>query len=345
MKRFYFFLLLNLLSLPVLAQPLLLSSPYQTYDLNPHLLVLDVTSQQVSIDSLLQHPEKYHFQHLNGRPKPNHAYWYRIELTNVTPNDFFLRLGYISSNVLIYETAGSKVIQQITETTGAAAVGQGFQRSRHIIPLTVKSGQTHQLYIYSIPNILHLALFGSLSLTQRIHFEDFFFGLYYGFVLIIAFYSLLLFAQLGERDNLIYGFWVLLHGYNIAIGSGETIEWFGAWHQTILRFGTTSASLASLLIVAFTMSFLSLRQQAPKLYRIGQGLVGVIGLGMIGNMLLFNNSIGGFIIFYLCAFLYVVSTSIIVLRLGNKVAWYLLLGHLCLFVSVVYPYFLPPPHL
>ncbi|WP_020594821.1 sensor histidine kinase [Spirosoma panaciterrae] len=342
MKRFLLVLLLFISHLTH-AQTVVLSDPNQSYyNLDNHLTTLEVRpGQKLTIDSLLQHPDGYHFAPVASRINPERSYWLRINLTNDTPNDFFLRVHSLGNDILVCEATGRTLLQQSHQKRGAAPAELAFRHSRNIFPLQVRGGQTHQLYIYinqefSIPDF---QICGALPLAQQLHKEDWTYGIYYGFALLMALYSLLLFVQLRDRDNLIYGIWVLSHGINIALTAGLTIEWLGTWQTVMLRFGWVTTNVSILLIILFTMSFLSVRQYAPWLYRTGQVMVGVICVSLVVLTLVALGIVDlppyyFFTINYTSSFIYVLVTATVVLRRGNKAGWFLLLGQLALFVSV-----------
>ncbi len=323
------------------AQSVIVNDPDQTYSLFDHFVALETQPGQLTIDSLLQHPERYRFDPIGSHINPEKSYWLRINLTNNTPNDFFLRVHSFGNDILVCEATGRTLFQQIHQKRSATPAELAFRHSRNIFPLQARGGQTHQLYIYinqefTMPNF---QICGALPMAHQLHIEDWTYGIYYGFALLMALYSLLLFVQLRDRDNLMYSIWVLSHGFNIALSAGLTIEWLGTWQTVMQRFGWVTTTISILLIILFTMSFLSVRQYAPWLYRTGQVMVGVLCVSLVVLTLVAIGIVDFplnyfFTINYTSSFIYVLLTAIVVLRRGNKAGWFLLLGHLALFASV-----------
>ena len=227
MKSPLLFFLLLFSCFGLRASPVPLTDPAQTYDLFSASSVLEARPGQVSIDSLLQSPGRYVFRptrneliHPNDHQK---AYWFKIEVSNETPDAFFLHFVYSGTeHITIYEVADNKVIA--TGSLGRLDTNSlaNFRHSKLFWPLQVRQGatergKTHTLYIYMegiYTTCLYFDARSAVNLLGVVHSEDLFYGLYYGFILMIIVYSILLFIRLRERETIRYGIWVMSMGCN-----------------------------------------------------------------------------------------------------------------------------------
>lgn len=104
--------------------------------------------------------------------------------------------------------------------------------------------------------------------------EYFFFGIFYGMILVFSFYNLLMYAAVRESHYLFYTLYLIGIGlYEMsADGIGFQYLWPNSvlWNQYAAGFTLYFASSAALF---FAISVLNLRQDSPKLYRL---LIGVL---------------------------------------------------------------------
>ncbi|GAA4394781.1 hypothetical protein GCM10023187_00950 [Nibrella viscosa] len=331
--------------LPTHAQPLVLNDPNQSYSLFGRFTALEVRPGQVTIDSLLQHPQAYRFTPVARQGLTvGHSYWLRLELTNQTPQLFALRIFLLSFNrMILYETEGGRILNQrdlallVTDTTDY------FQHSKRMWPLHLAQGQTHTIYLY-VEGIwaatLPVYAQANLLLLKESHYDDLFYGFYYGFVLIVIVYSLLLFVRLGDRDNFLYAIWVFLAGLGVSFGSGQGVELSSHLHNLQFTFTLVSSTLLALAHILFQLSFLPLRQVAVGWYRAGFWFAGfcalllpayplliVLGLREISNSVFTS-------LLSLAYQLFGLSVGIVAYRRGFRPAIYMVVGTIVLFTSL-----------
>ncbi|WP_080059228.1 sensor histidine kinase [Spirosoma aerolatum] len=261
------------------AQPLVLNDPNQSYPLFEQFSALEVRPGTVSIDSLLQQPDRYRFTPIKQQGLTvGHSYWLRLELTNTTHQLFALRIFLLSFNrMILYETDNKRVINQrdlallVTDTTDY------FQHSKRLWTLHLGQGRTHTVYVY-IDQIwattLPIYAQANLLLLRESHREDLLYGFFYGFVLIVMLYSLILFMRLGDRDNLLYAIWVFLTGFGISLSSGQEVELSSQTHNLYFTFNPVIIPLVGLIHLLFLIFFLPLRRVARGWYKFGLVLGG-----------------------------------------------------------------------
>lgn len=102
--------------------------------------------------------------------------------------------------------------------------------------------------------------------------EYFFFGIFYGMILVFCFYNLLMFAAVRERHYIYYILYLLSIGLYEMSADGIAFQYLWPtsvqWNQYAAGF---MLYLASTFALFFAGALLSLRQQYPKLYYVVVG--------------------------------------------------------------------------
>lgn len=293
MKSFLTALLLCCFFSVGFSQPIVLNDPNKTYFFFAHCTILEVAPGSVTIDSLLQHPSRYRFAPVKAkpdRPNPQRAFWFKVDLTNPTPQNFFLHFYYFTNaHSWVYEVAGQQVVNHGEVSSYGASSSDAFQRSRAILPLKLRDAQTHTLYIYvermENPYLL-VSILAASQLAKETNHQSLFYGLYFGLVLLISVYSLLLGLWLRDRDNLLYALWLLVSGLVTATTmAGLVIEWAGGLSYLLIDNVGVLVGLQCCIRILFAFSFLQLRLSTPGLYRFGKGILVFNGLCMAGLLL------------------------------------------------------------
>lgn len=287
-------LLLLLFTTALRAAPVNLTNPAQAYDLFRASSLLEVKPGQVTIESLLQSPGQYKFVptrndliHPNDRQR---AYWFRVEVNNQTPDEFFMHFVYSGTErISVYEVADNQVIEQRKLGRLDAEQQDYFRYSKLFYPMQVRqgglaSGQTHTFYVYMegiYTTCLYVNARSAIKLMEVIHYEDLFYGLYYGFLLIIVVYGFLLFIRLRDHDTFRYAVWVLSIGLQLALYRGFTTEFLWPTNHAFELYGSALAGLTGMLHVLFTISLLRLRRHQPMYYRLAWVVFSAYVLGII----------------------------------------------------------------
>ncbi len=334
-----------LLGVPSWASPVPLTDPAQTYDLFRISSLLEVRPGEVTIDSLLQSPGRYSFVPTqNDRIHPNDrlkAYWFRVDVTNRTANEFFLHFAYAGTErMTVYEVADNQILATRNFGRFVAEPRDDFRYSTLVYPMKVRQGSgTHTLYIYMegiYTTCLYFNAQSAIPLIGSLHTDDLFYGLYYGFIIIVVVYSLLLFIRLGERDTFQYAIWVSFIGLQLGLYRGFTAEFIWGANPTLEQYASMIGGITGLLHVLFTFSFLRLRQKAPMLYKLGLVVIGMYGLAtavFIGSLQL-GMSIDLIPLVALIEGLFSIAAGFLSYRRGFKPALFYLIGNLVFFVSI-----------
>jgi two-component system, NtrC family, sensor kinase len=284
------YILLFLLPLALRAAPVALTDPTRDYDLFRASSVLEVQPGKVGIDALLKNPATYAFAPTrNELIKPNDrqkAYWFRVEVANPTQESFLLHFVYSGTErIEVYEVAEGQIVNQRTFGRLVPEQEHHFRYSKLFVPILARqSDRPHTLYIYMAGLYNASPYFHAhptVNLLEIIHREDLFYGLYYGFILIISIYSLFLFFRLRDQDTLRYAVWVLFVGLQLGLYRGFTTEFLWPGNHEFEQYSSALAGITGLLHVLFTLSFLRLKKYQPTFYRLGQVMIGAYILGIV----------------------------------------------------------------
>ncbi|AUD03663.1 sensor histidine kinase [Spirosoma pollinicola] len=342
------FIISYLLCLQGQGQTVFLRDPAHAYDLFKNSSMLEVQPGRVSIDSLLQNRSHYLFTPTqNQKIHPDdyqRAYWFRVDLTNQVSDAFFLHFVYSGTERIdVFEVANNQIVNRQQFGRLVTESRELFRFSKLIYPLHVPKGQTHTLYIY-MQGIYTTALYvnarSAINLLGAVHTDDLFYGLYYGLILIIVVYSLLLFVRLGDRDTLLYAIWVLSVGAQLALYRGFTAEFLWANNPIFERYGNLLEGLTGFMHVLFTIYFLRLRQQASYFYRVGLVAIAAYVLGTILFVITayWGNGTGRTIdvipLIALAEGVYSIVTAFVIYRQGFKPALFYFVGNLVFFASI-----------
>lgn len=165
--------------------------------------------------------------------------------------------------------------------------------------------------------------------------EYFYFGIFYGMILVFSFYNLIMFIAMRQKQ---YLFYVL---YNISVGLFEMSNdgiayqylWPNApgWNQIAYAFFLYATSIFALL---FTRELLFVKAKAPKLNRLIIGLIAVRSLFFVYCLVfdqnLFNYKFLEFIPLSVAFF-----TGVYIFRKGYQPARFFVLGYSFLFFGFV----------
>ena len=362
--RFLLFVLIGLLAgLPVRSQspvpsrfqPVRVQDATRAYDVLPNCRVLEVPSRSVSVQDLLQKPAQFPFvpyepglikTRFTQSDAHSFGYWFAFDLTNETDQALFLRFVYSGTEVIdVYEVVDNRVLAVHKIGSLESERTYAFRKSNPFCPLRVSQGQKHQIFLYQQGiYTAYVPVFCSATTTlmQSQHSADLFYGLYYGFILIIVLYNLILYLRVREPDHLFYGVWVLLMAVQVALYRGHLNEFLFAAHPEIERYGPALAGIIGLCHVLFTLSFLRLRELAPRLYQLGIGIFGLFFLAFVWDVVAIRRGtlLDLVPLVVLLEGVFSVAAGVVVYRRGFRPALYYILGNIaffaCLFAFLVY---------
>ncbi|MCB1173114.1 MAG: histidine kinase [Leptospiraceae bacterium] len=333
----------------LMARPLVIlddSENFSKVSLNPYLLLLEDPQSSITIQDLLHKPDLNNAFQANGEATPNFgftksSYWIRLEIQNQSSQTkWLLQLAYpLMDQVDLYVIQKKRIVSRLQ---GGDTIEFNRRQIKHrTVLFPVRIGQNQELTIcmrFKTDGAMEFPLFWMTEseFHDQSHEEQFIFGLYYGIVLILAFYNLVLFFIIRDASYIYYFFYITGYGCLQFILNGLAFEylWPGQpwWANHSLTFMIGWTFFWSL---QFTRSFLDTPNQLKKT----DPVLLILMLLMFGLMLLsffldysLNIVLSGVLVllFSIC----VIFAGILRGRDGTIVARYFLLAWLALLIGV-----------
>jgi signal transduction histidine kinase len=337
MAALRFLLLTLLLGLAWPAQAMVVESIPERYNLLRNVEVFVDESRKVPSEEIIAYPERFDF-----KPTPSLAsqlnfgfsdavFWVKIPLSRApqAPSDWILELPYLGLYEVCFYAPGKPVV-----TSGAVAPieSRPFKYRYFAFPLALSTTteyfylRVESNYAVTIPLVLYtLSAFNNEQVTDTLIQ-----ALYYGGLLSLLFYNLILFLTVRDRQYLIYCLFTGFTGLGVFAGNGyarlylwpHAIEWDLISQNTLFGF-------AGIFAMAFTALYLRTRETQPKLnlfLKTMSGLYGLLALLFIST--LFSNYLSRqwlFEIFFVVNFLASVTclySSVIAVKHGHLSAYY-----------------------
>lgn len=257
----------------------LLNAATGALSLRPYIEVLEDPAGQFSLAEVQGREIGSRFHSLEGVSDLNFGYthsvyWLRLKLTseNTSPATWLLEIAYPSLDYIdFYSHQGPKPVHFLASDHRPFSEKSTFHRNP-IFPVVVQPGVEQTVY-------LRVSTDGSMTLPMTIwtptalHASDqriySLFALYFGMLLALGLYNLLLFFSLQERIYLVYFSFVgwLTIGQLSMLGLGNQFLWpsFPIWGNIALPIGYC---LTGFFGASFARLFLRTQLHTPRLDRI-----------------------------------------------------------------------------
>jgi two-component system, sensor histidine kinase LadS len=269
------------------------------------------------------------------------AYWLRFTLASrqAAASDWLLELAFPSlDRVEFYSPDGADYRRTVVGDRVPFAE-RPFPHRNFVFPLAVGAGEVRTFY-------LRITSSGTMTMPLRLwqpdsfsrHSENAYAGLslYYGMLLALLLYNLLLYVSIRDRIYLVYVLFVasMAVGQLSFNGLGNQYVWpaWPAWGDVALPIGFAASGLFSAL---FVRGFLATARTAPGFDRLLQLLVVTFGFSALTTLLV-SYQVGAILtsLSGLAGSVTVVATGVYCLRRGHPGARYFLLAWTLLMVGV-----------
>ena len=307
-------------------------------------------SQRIQAHDIISDPSRFSFEstaHLTSEINfgfSNATYWIKIPLATKLPkpSEWILELPYLGLDTVDFYAPGKSVVQS---GANALVADRPFRYRYYTFPLTLTQDiqyfylKVESKYTITIPLVLY-----SLSEFNNEQISDTLIqALYYGGLLSLFFYNLILFISIRDRQNLVYCCFTAFTGLAVFAGNGygRLYLWnnLAAWDQISQSVLFGFAGFFGLL---FTSLFLKTKEQQPKLHFV-LTLFGLIYLSLTAALLLtlHTEQISREVIFKcifinsLIAALACIYGSFAAIRLGQGSAYYFAMAWGALALGVI----------
>ena len=329
------------------AAPFRLDPEIEQYTLSQVEIYEDATGE-LTIKDIIKPEIRAKFQKTDKTNKgfTNSAFWIRLDLRNTNPT--------IDKWLLEIEHPVLDHVDLFIPTRGSPAQGDDFAVKRNgdgiefhvrelkrrtaVFPLTIRNGESKFYYLRiassSTVNI-PLVLWSDRAYAAKDSQENFFFGIYYGLILVMALYNLFLFIYLWDYSYLFYVLYIIAFGIFQMTLNGLAFQYL--WPSSTYLASDGSQMMIPLVpafILQFTRYFMIARENAPRLDKIMNIMSGIGFLLTIISALAPISAVLRVLAVYAMACVPLsIASGVVVLRRGYRPARYYLIAWAAMFVG------------
>ncbi len=200
-----------------------------------------------------------------------------------------------------------------------------------LYPVTIAAGNTRTIYLKIRTGdgmIFPVTFWQDGALARKLQHEQYYFGIYYGIIIVMVLYNLFIFASVRDRNYLYYVLYIAAFGLFQMAMNGLAFQylwpgfpWWGI-HANPFLIG-----LSVLFAVNFSINFLKTEEYTPRLHRFLQGIMFFSGTLAVASFLVpYRLSITVGQLLPLAAVLSVIPAATISYRSGHQAARFYLLA-------------------
>ena len=350
MRKLFILFLLLFFSSSALAQTLYVGEQ-KSYNLLPHASLYHDSSQKMTLAEV----QKESWTHVTvdelAFPVSPTAHWlkYSIENNSTTSIAYYLEYDVSTINFLdVYILQEGVVRQQYLTGAHRPLDNRALVYHSYLFPLTLKAGEKKEIYVRmkhlfsAIP--VNMILKEQTVLLMNDYSKNVLQGVFFGVMIVMFFYNLVLFVMTRYRPYLAYVLYIGSFSTWISLRMGYGQYIFDFMSVNVYRyFEITISVLFTVFIVWFITGVLELKKVMPKSYKMFQGISLVFLLSWASIIILLFLDIEGyyqypsllfFINFLVMNISIVMITALLAWR-GNKTALYLFLAWMLFISSMV----------
>ena len=220
------------------------------------------------------------------------AYWVKVELNNQsTQKEWILHFEYPLMDVLQLYTPNAQNQYRLQYSTGDTyPFSQRPIKDRGFaLPISITPQQTQSIYLRLQSRdsmIISMSLLTPDAFRAEQQNESFWFGMYYGAVLIILLFNAYLYLILKDRNHLHYvavlGCYALIE---LSLNGMGTVYFWGDFPEVAKRIRPFAISLFALASFTLTKSFLGIKQVILGKMNLDPLFLGFIVLTLVGAII------------------------------------------------------------
>jgi rubrerythrin len=338
-RRTYLFLaFIFLLCCKSIAEVVVLKSNIREFKFLEHEIeIFEDTTNLLKLADIRKNPglfRKYTQNELFSH-QYEHAYWIRFQIVNASGNSTKWILEVLDSRfkeVKLYSPDTDRPGKYVESITGLSYPfsNRDYEHKNFVFDFPVlQDSSVHEYFLRIDPGVIGSFLF---KVRQNRVFSSYGFkehlllGMYYGILLIMAFYNLFLFYSIRERVYIYYVFYVLAWAFSSSLEDGLGFQFIWPDFPNITFFGGyISKSLILTLYILYSQSFLDLKKQLLGAHRY---LYIILVAYCISSIVLepFNFTLY-FNLILTIIFAYLLYLAYLIYKKGFKPARFFLLGN------------------
>ena len=319
------------------AEPVILQEGQEKYPLGKYLQILEDPSGQLTLEEVTSPEFSQKFvaseEEIPNFGFTNSTYWVRFAVENRSPEtDWLLEVAHPYGDYaeLYIPLAGGG----FQKKAGGERLPFHVRELKHhdfVFQLHNLSTQPQQFY-YRILGLdgllLPLTIWSKDAFFKNDHEQQYFWGIYYGMMLVMVVYNLLLFVGIRHRAYLFYSCYILTFiTFQMSInGLAYEYLWpdFPEWS---VRSWPFLMGLTLSWAILFTQSFLKTAHYAPLLHKILYGFLALQIVSMVFLLFHYDTTSIEFAVFVAVPnSLLFISAGALCLKRGYRPARYYLLG-------------------
>ena len=265
------------------AHALIVDDNVGKYNLKKDAQVFVDQSKSVTAQEIISSPEKFKFESIAsdkseiGFGFSNAVYWIKLPLsrTDAAPTEWILEIPYLGLDKISFYAPGEK---EVVSGALASMESRQFEYRFYSFPIEL-TNRTQNYYLrvesnYSIT--VPLKLYSLPEFNKELISDTLIQALYYGGLLSLLCYNLILFLSVRDRQYLIYSLFTGFTGLGVFAGNGyarlylwpNSINWDLISQNALFGF-------AGFFAMIFTSLFLNARQNQPRFRIILNMLAGI----------------------------------------------------------------------
>jgi len=319
------------------------------YSLGKHLDILEDSTGNLTITDISSAPYTSQFNP-SQTDVPNlglttSAYWVRFQLQNntVQPQTWLLELNFANNLQYIdfyHPLPNQTDFEQHLNGTARPFFQQeiSYQNSAFKINLPPHTNQTFYLRVQSnSPISLPITLWSVEGFLEHIYYQQWYSGIFYGMLLIMAIYNLFIYISLQDKAYLYYTLFLVTFAICQSIFDDIILLYTpDNWVWLISYILPLIIIVLMIFLILFTTQFLGLKRRFYKYHQIAKSFIGVwVGGYLVFLSLGFNLFSQIFIGWAILTFGFILYCSWSVWWQGYRPARYYLLGWGLFFVTLV----------
>jgi len=346
--RLWILFLVCLAQIPCFAQKIVEANPETgSTNISKYLYVFEDSTKQMSLKAVLALGESKFINVKTDDPaygfkKSN--FWIKVHIQNIkaTYQNLFIEFDYPLSDKIDIFTQDERGNWTNTQKTIGDKVPFSARTIFYRNPVFNIDLHPHEskVYLFKIETESSIQfpayLYSSQGLSKHISKTEILFGMFYGILLIMGIYNLVLYFAIRNSSYLYYFIYIFFYGLAQGSLNGHTFQhlWPNAlwWANAVVPIGLTLGSIAALL---FMISFLNTEKYLPRFNKVIWGLVMLFGCFTIMGFVIEYKimvKIGAATMSFLGFFEVIVG--IIIWRMGNRSGGYFVISWTAFLIGV-----------
>ncbi|TAD99158.1 MAG: hypothetical protein EAZ97_09510 [Bacteroidetes bacterium] len=346
------FWLIVLASQFVFAQKIVLDNKQNIFSVFDHLEMTVDSDPEWNIKSVLSGDIKFHqipnIEFIYN--SPIHSHWFRFVVHNKSDlQKYLLRADFDLVELYFVDSTNQVQLIRNGRMLPLEEKSSFFGIQYVYLPIEIAQGQTKTFYLkvkdfseLSIQNedvfhsIEHLLIYPEQPIKELFEKGEYFHGVFFGIMLIMMFYNLVIFVYLKDKTYIFYSLFLLFTGISSFQIEGFAFEYIWQDNPQVDIFATFYAVMLSLLFyVIFNKVFLQTETNLPVWNKILKALACSYVSIPLGHLFSFYN-INLLIFIIILTILVILTLNIVSMVKGFHAANFLLIGNTLFLVGSIF---------